>query len=135
MNIKKPQPDDTFVGDRTFAVAGTDEVYTEYGDAPQVTDKGPWTPSDDGRHIQSEDFEHDVTLRVSGDFATDEDRIAYTKWLAAKLNAAPPVPDGMVLVPEVLLRQIAKWLAESADPYDKAAYALNGLIAAAEGKE
>lgn len=52
----------------------------------------------------------------------------YAGW-SLEVYAAPQVPDGMVLVPEVLLRQIAKWLAESADPYDKAAYAINGLIA------
>lgn len=61
------------------------------------------------------------------------------RWLTGKpqpddtfVGAAPQAPDGMVLVPEVLLRQIAKWLAESADPYDKAAYAINGLIDAAK---
>ena len=50
-------------------------------------DKGPWTVSDDGRAIESDDFTHDVILRVAGDFFSDEQRKAYAENLAAKLNA------------------------------------------------
>lgn len=57
---------------------------------------------------------------------------AIVEQMPSASHTTPQLPDGMVLVPEVLLRQIAKWLAESADPYDKAAYAINGLIAAAK---
>ena len=63
-------------------------------------DKGPWEIYYDDRVVNgdtgqkriigllSDDFEHDVLLRVSGDFATYEDRHHYCKLLAAKLNSA-----------------------------------------------
>lgn len=51
-----------------------------------IKDYGPWVPSVDGRHIQSDDFEYDVTLKVSGDFADDNTRVQYTQALAAQLN-------------------------------------------------
>lgn len=50
-------------------------------------DKGPWTASPDGRMVQSDDFTHDVILRVSGDFADDEQRRQYSVRIAEKLNA------------------------------------------------
>ena len=63
-------------------------------------DKGPWEIFYDDRvvdaetgqkriiGISSDDFEHDVLLRVSGDFATYEDRHRYCELLAATLNSA-----------------------------------------------
>ena len=53
----------------------------------ELHDKGPWTVSADGREIESDDFAHDVILRVTGDFYSDEQRKAYAENLAAKLNA------------------------------------------------
>ena len=54
---------------------------------PRQCSKGPWLASDDGREIASDDFTHDVVLRVTGDFESDELRKAYADNLAAKLNA------------------------------------------------
>lgn len=62
-------------------------------------DKGPWKihvayevePGDvfiPVFSIYSEDFEKDVQLEVTGDFADDADRRAYCEWLADVLNAA-----------------------------------------------
>ena len=52
-----------------------------------VPDQGPWEASEDGRTISSDDFEHDVLLRVQGDFYSDEARAAYAKRLASQLNS------------------------------------------------
>lgn len=52
----------------------------------ELHDKGPWVVSNDGREIASDDFTHDVILRVTGDFWSDEQRKAYAENLAAKLN-------------------------------------------------
>jgi hypothetical protein len=52
----------------------------------RVPDQGPWTVSEDGRVLSSDNFEHDVQIKVSGDFYGDEDRIAYSKELASRLN-------------------------------------------------
>ncbi len=52
----------------------------------RVVDGGPWTASADGRTIQSDNFHHDVTLQVKGDFYSDADRLAYSVSLANALN-------------------------------------------------
>lgn len=52
----------------------------------ELHDKGPWTVSEDGSAIESDDFTHDVILRVTGDFYSDEQRKEYADNLAAKLN-------------------------------------------------
>jgi hypothetical protein len=36
--------------------------------------------------LQSSDFTHDVALKISGDFETKEQRIAYAHSIAARLN-------------------------------------------------
>lgn len=54
-------------------------------------DKGPWkaTARHDGKLcVASEDFEHDVQLIVSGDFADEGQRADYCAWLAGVLNKA-----------------------------------------------
>jgi hypothetical protein len=53
-------------------------------------DDGPWIASLDGRSIQSDDFDHDVMLKVTGDFWNDEDRAAYSRRLCALLNSKAP---------------------------------------------
>lgn len=53
----------------------------------ELHDKGMWVVSDNGVSISSDDFTHDVILRVTGDFFSDEQRKAYSENLAAKLNA------------------------------------------------
>jgi hypothetical protein len=55
-----------------------------------IQDRGPWTVqkgSDGLLGVASDDFKHDVWLRVMGDFADDDARKSYCDWLAAKLNA------------------------------------------------
>ena len=52
----------------------------------ELHDDGPWTVSEDGREIDSFNFTHDVILRVSGDFYSDEQRKVYSENLAKKLN-------------------------------------------------
>lgn len=49
-------------------------------------DLGPWDVSADGSTISSDNFDHDVLLRVSGDFYGEAPRIAYSKELASRLN-------------------------------------------------
>ena len=55
-----------------------------------MTDKGPWSifTAQDGTLVGviSDDFEHDVVLRVDGDFEDAAQKTAYCEWLAAKLN-------------------------------------------------
>lgn len=53
----------------------------------ELHDTGPWTVSNDGGAIASDDFTHDVILLVTGDFFSDEQRKAYSENLATKLNA------------------------------------------------
>lgn len=59
-------------------------------------DKGPWSvlfnrpcsgPADIAG-ISSDDFERDVMIRVSGDWPSDEDKLAYHIWLCEALSAA-----------------------------------------------
>ena len=56
---------------------------------PLVIERGPWTASADGRVLESDDFHHDATLRVGGDFANDEQRHQYAEELARRLNLPP----------------------------------------------
>lgn len=54
-------------------------------------DKGNWSIFYDNDTRQaigvcSGDFKHDVLLRVSGDFESDEQRKDYCSWLVYKLN-------------------------------------------------
>ena len=58
-------------------------------------DKGPWSVSEDGRSISSDNFVHDVQLKVSGDFYDDEDRRAYARRLATQLNEHKPLSTGL----------------------------------------
>lgn len=63
-----------------------EEYKPEYGEH----DKGPWTVSDNGKILYSEDFTHDVVLKIHGDFYGDEQRKRYADNIAAKLNQDPP---------------------------------------------
>ena len=67
----------------------------------ELHDKGPWEVGRFGRFIYSDDFTHDVRLRVDGDFYNTEQQKAYSENLAAKLNA----PAG-VAIRELALRQV-----------------------------
>lgn len=54
-------------------------------------DRGPWNVCmNNGRaEILSEDFNHDVMLRISGDWADNAQRTQYAEWLANELNECP----------------------------------------------
>jgi hypothetical protein len=58
-----------------------------------TVDRGPWSVAmvDGKPELFSDDFEHDVKLRISGDFADDQQRMNYANALAAQLNAASGV--------------------------------------------
>lgn len=57
----------------------------------QVLDRGPWAArkSQWGVLIESDDFEHDVLLHLSGDFASDEDWNEYAQAIVDRLNERP----------------------------------------------
>jgi len=61
----------------------------------RVPDQGPWVASADGKTIDSDDFDHDVLLKVGGDFYGDADRHAYAVALANALNGAKALPTGL----------------------------------------
>lgn len=54
-------------------------------------DPGPWTVLHNiaGKAVGllSDDFKRDVLLRVDGDFADDDEKSRYCKWLAETLNS------------------------------------------------
>lgn len=55
-----------------------------------MSDKGPWSAEvwKDGKVVlQSDDFEHDVALIVSGDFESQEQKLSYAQALAVQLNS------------------------------------------------
>jgi len=55
---------------------------------------GPeWSVSQDGRHLHSDHFHFDAMLKLSGDFADDQQRKQYAESLAAKLNAPDAAPS------------------------------------------
>jgi hypothetical protein len=59
-------------------------------------DKGPWklcARSDGKLCVASDDFEHDVQLIISGDFADEFQRADYAAWLAKTLNKGADQPD------------------------------------------
>lgn len=51
-------------------------------------ERGPWraATTDSGVWLFSEDFTHDVSLHVKGDFASDAQKFAYAEMLAERLN-------------------------------------------------
>ena len=53
-----------------------------------ILDKGPWniTPQ---MELQSDDFTHDVTIKMNGDFEGLADRLRYLNALKDKLNEKP----------------------------------------------
>ena len=49
-------------------------------------DKGPWRVINKNAII-SDDFTHDVILRITGDFANSDEKLKYAKWLVNRLNS------------------------------------------------
>jgi len=60
-----------------------------------VQERGPWRLyTNNGKfYAASEDFTHDVSLQVIGNFANDEQRKAYTEEICRRLNAATPASE------------------------------------------
>lgn len=56
-------------------------------DNEELSEKGPWVSGID--YIQSDDFTHDVRLKVTGDFANKQDKQRYTARLCEWLNKMP----------------------------------------------
>jgi hypothetical protein len=54
----------------------------------EIVDKGPWrsVTFNNTTIITSDDFKHDVTLKVMGDFATVKQMNEYARMIAKKLN-------------------------------------------------
>lgn len=57
----------------------------------KVWDSGPWAVRYDEStrevYVESNDFHHDVTLTVNGDFRHRAEQMQYADWLARRLNA------------------------------------------------
>lgn len=71
-------------------------------------DKGPWVSSPDGRIISSDNFDHDVSMNVRGDFANNAHRWAYSIAVCNRLNGAEQLPKGLPEAPpESLLYSMA----------------------------
>lgn len=69
----------------------------------RVPDLGPWHANSNGTVISSDSFDHDVQLRVSGDFYSDSDRVAYTTALVNHLNGNQPLTGGLPKEPPASL--------------------------------
>lgn len=69
----------------------------DYMSPEEINDRGLWFAfaSESGCSIESDDFTHDVILRVTGDFHNDEQRKAYADNLAVKLNAGLSGNNGL----------------------------------------
>ncbi len=61
---------------------------------PPPRERGPWrvgVVKGDGRvFVESDDFAHDVRLYVDGDFRNQDERLAYAREIASRLNAWKP---------------------------------------------
>jgi hypothetical protein len=67
-----------------------------------------FTVRDDGRVIDDFDFHYDATLRVDGDFPSDDERFNYSAGLAQTLNAALAEPAACsceTCTPQDIMRQ------------------------------
>lgn len=58
----------------------------------EIIERGPWrageTKDRARAFVESDDFTHDARLYVSGDFTSDDQRLAYAEEIARRLNAA-----------------------------------------------
>lgn len=58
-----------------------------------IQENGPWEVNEWGKGrlvLQSDDFTHDVSLEISGDFASKEERLEYAEEIARRLNLMNP---------------------------------------------
>lgn len=43
-------------------------------------------------YLQSDDFTHDVMLKIDGDFTNSDEKMEYARYLADRLNGTRPTP-------------------------------------------
>ncbi|GBG14350.1 uncharacterized protein NMK_1949 [Novimethylophilus kurashikiensis] len=55
---------------------------------PFIVERGPWSVDASGSHLESNDFTHDVRLRIIGDFSDEAQRRVYAEEIARRLNLA-----------------------------------------------
>jgi hypothetical protein len=70
--------------------------------AEPPTETGPWEVKvwpDKRVVVDSDDFTHDVSLIVCGDFESDEQRMQYARMICERLNTAPQ-PDDTAIQPD-----------------------------------
>lgn len=83
----------------------------------RVPDRGPWKFAEDGEFLYSDDFEHDVCIRlkINGDFGGPERRRKYAEYLAKILDRGCALERALGELPDTqgLLKSL---LAESAAP-------------------
>lgn len=82
-----------YCGGWNVALAGHEENCVMRPDL--LHDKGPWHT--DGKLILSDDFTHDVSLALNGDFSNEEQRKAYAENLVKKLNTNVTLAVGNVI--------------------------------------
>ena len=62
-----------------------------FSESKRFYSKREWFLSKDGRSLCSSDFSTDVVLEISGDFATEAERLVYSYWLMRVINAGENV--------------------------------------------
>lgn len=67
---------------------------------------GGWDCSEDGKQIFHDDFEFDAKLKVSGDFATDEQRIEFAQMVTKTLNGVLAQPERKPLSDDQIIAAI-----------------------------
>lgn len=71
-----------------------DPLPPDDGSFDPPVDSGPWTVGTtanpesaiDRVYVESDDFHHDARLYISGDFVSDNQRVAYANMIADRLN-------------------------------------------------
>lgn len=78
---------------RATAAQAIEDDANERNSGSSVQESGPWrVGTHNGRpSLYSDDFTHDVTLSIHGDFESDEQRAAYAEELARRLNTVLPM--------------------------------------------
>jgi hypothetical protein len=62
------------------------ELEKELG-RPFVMEAGPWSVCKKGTYLQSDDFFHDVILKIDGNFKSDEQKMEYANEMVRRLNS------------------------------------------------
>jgi hypothetical protein len=100
-------------------------------------DKGPWTVGEDDDRINSDDFTHDASLILYGDFRT-RDRRPYLQFIADQLNSCSTLRARIELlegVAEAARKVDAAWNDDDTLIIDDAIGGLAAALAALEGRK